>query len=75
MPAGQAATHPVHNEDLAHIQPLLEKFGCHCHGVEVAEPPGGETSGYCFYTTLSRHLESYGGPQGKDSWFLTGDLN
>lgn len=40
---GEAATHPVYNEDLAHVQPLLEKFGCNCHGVKVAESPAEET--------------------------------
>lgn len=51
---GQEVTHPVHNEDLAHIQPLLEKFGCNCHRVKIAEPPAKMMSSYCFYTTHSR---------------------
>jgi hypothetical protein len=46
--ANEASTHPVYNEDLAHIQPLLEKFGCNCHGVKVAETPAEETPSYCF---------------------------
>lgn len=46
--AWAGSTHPVHNEDLAHIQSLLEKFGCNCHRVKVAESPAEETSSYCF---------------------------
>lgn len=52
--AREASTHPVYNEDLAHIQPLLEKFGCNCHRVKVAETPAEETPSYCFHTTHSR---------------------
>lgn len=56
---GQEVTHPVHNEDLAHIQPLLEKFGCNCYGVKIAEAPAKMMSSYCFYTTHSRILRVY----------------
>lgn len=31
--------HPVHDERLAHVQPLLQKLGGDGHGVEVAEAP------------------------------------
>lgn len=71
--AREASTHPVYNEDLAHIQPLLEKFGCNCHGVKVAEAPAEETHSYCFYTIHSRALSKV--PmrvQGKASWFFWG---
>lgn len=51
--AREASTHPVYNEDLAHIQPLLEKFGCNCHRIKVAETPAEETPSYCFYIVHS----------------------
>lgn len=35
-------THPVHYEDFANIQSLLEQLGCNCHGVKIAEAPGGD---------------------------------
>lgn len=32
-------THPVHDEDLPHAQPLLQQPGCYGNRVEVAEAP------------------------------------
>lgn len=39
------ATHPVHDEDLADVEPLLQELRRHRHRVEVAESPDGENRG------------------------------
>lgn len=39
--APQPTAYPVHDEDLAHVQLLLQEFSCDGHGVEEAESPEG----------------------------------
>ena len=36
---GPRWTHPIHNQDLTATEPLLQKFSCDGHGVEVTESP------------------------------------
>jgi hypothetical protein len=38
-PVTAAVSHPVHNEDLADAEFVLELLGCDGHGVEEAETP------------------------------------
>lgn len=37
----QPTTYPVHDEDLAHVQLLLQEFSCDGYRVEEAESPEG----------------------------------
>lgn len=39
--AQQLTAYPVHDENLAHIQLLLQEFGCDGYRVEKAEAPEG----------------------------------
>ena len=46
-PVMAVISHPVHNEDLADAEFVLELLGCDGHGVEEAETP------------LERHIWTY----------------
>lgn len=39
--ASQPTAYPVHDEDLAHVQLLLQEFSCDGYRIEEAESPEG----------------------------------
>ena len=59
-----STAYPVHDENLAHVQLLLQKFGCDGYRVEEAESPGEKGAGSQPWWRCAARVSSAGNEAG-----------